>query len=305
MNLSSTLASTRIRDRAQQSWPALSNTAYGAVAAARLDVGVSEDDVGALAAELERQPLDVAGAAGHDLLADLGGPGEHDLAHQRVVDQALADHAALARQHLEDALRAGPAASASSPILIAVSGVISAGLATTAQPGRERRRHAPGQDRHREIPRHDEADDAEGFLEGHVHTAGNGDLLAGQPLRGRGVVREHVADLAGLPGRGADRVARAGRLQRGELVGVGVDLLGEPAQQPAPVTWRDVAPGLLRPGGALDGGVGLLGGGVLDLRDRLLGSRVDHGVAGHGVGVMSLWWRWSRGARSSGGAPSR
>ena len=35
MNLSSTLAWTRMRDRAQQSWPALSKTAYGAVAAAR------------------------------------------------------------------------------------------------------------------------------------------------------------------------------------------------------------------------------------------------------------------------------
>src|SRR5579872_2989063 len=35
MNLSSTEAWTRIRDRAQQSWPALSTTAYGAVAAAR------------------------------------------------------------------------------------------------------------------------------------------------------------------------------------------------------------------------------------------------------------------------------
>ena len=61
--------STRIRDRAQQSWPALSKTAYGAVAAAWADVGVGEDDVGALAAELEGHPLHLVGAAGHDPLA--------------------------------------------------------------------------------------------------------------------------------------------------------------------------------------------------------------------------------------------
>ncbi len=47
-----------------------------------LDVGVGEHDVRALAAEFQGQPLDVAGAAGHDLLADLGRAGEHDLAHQ-------------------------------------------------------------------------------------------------------------------------------------------------------------------------------------------------------------------------------
>ena len=51
--------STRIRDRAQQSCPALSKTAYGAVGRRPLDVGVGEDDVGALAAELQRQPLDL------------------------------------------------------------------------------------------------------------------------------------------------------------------------------------------------------------------------------------------------------
>ena len=58
MNASSAARSTRIRERAQQSWPALPNTAPGAAAAAALEVGVGEDDVGRLAAELERHALD-------------------------------------------------------------------------------------------------------------------------------------------------------------------------------------------------------------------------------------------------------
>ena len=60
-----------------------------------LQVRVGEHDVRALAAQLQREPLDLGRAAAHDLLADLGRPGEHDLADQRVVDQPLADHAAL------------------------------------------------------------------------------------------------------------------------------------------------------------------------------------------------------------------
>ena len=62
-----------------------------------LQVGVGEDDVGALAAQLEGEPLHVRGAAGHDPLAHLGGAGEDDLAHVGVVDQALADHRARRR----------------------------------------------------------------------------------------------------------------------------------------------------------------------------------------------------------------
>jgi hypothetical protein len=55
--------STRIRDRAQQSWPALPNTAP-ARRPPPLEVGVGEDHVGRLAAELERDALDRLRRAG-------------------------------------------------------------------------------------------------------------------------------------------------------------------------------------------------------------------------------------------------
>jgi len=82
----------------------LSNTEPGALAAAGLEVGVGEDDVRALAAELEGDRLDLGGASGHHVLAHLGGPGEDDLAHGWVGDEPLADDRAAAGQHLEEVL---------------------------------------------------------------------------------------------------------------------------------------------------------------------------------------------------------
>ena len=98
MKRSSAERSTRMRERAQQSWPALPNTAIGAAAAAALQVGVGEDHVGRLAAQLERDALDRLRRAGGDAAADLGRAGERDLGHVRVLDERSPDHADPARR---------------------------------------------------------------------------------------------------------------------------------------------------------------------------------------------------------------
>src|SRR3712207_8143672 len=54
---------------------------------------------------------------------------------------------------------------------------------------------------HGEVPGHDHPDDAQWLVERHVDTTRHGDLPAEQPLRGGGVVVEHVPDVAGLPTR--------------------------------------------------------------------------------------------------------
>ena len=69
-----------------------------------LQVGVGEDDVGALAAEFERHALDLLGAARHHPLAHVARAGEADLAHGLVRDEAPAHDAAVTGQYLEDAL---------------------------------------------------------------------------------------------------------------------------------------------------------------------------------------------------------
>jgi hypothetical protein len=68
----------------------------------QLHIGVGKDDVGALAPQLERDPLHLVGAAGHDGPPHLGRAGEADLAHGGMGHEALAHHAALPGQDLED-----------------------------------------------------------------------------------------------------------------------------------------------------------------------------------------------------------
>ena len=63
----------------------------------RVEIGVGEDDVGALAAELERDALEVrAGGGLHDQLADLGAAGEGDLVDVVVLGDGRAGGLAVA-----------------------------------------------------------------------------------------------------------------------------------------------------------------------------------------------------------------
>jgi hypothetical protein len=62
--------------------------------------------------------------------------------------------------------------------------------------GRERRAELPARNREREVPRDDEADDAERLAERHVDAARDGNRVAEQPLGRPGVVVEHVVFLA-------------------------------------------------------------------------------------------------------------
>ena len=68
-----------------------------------LQVGVGEDDVRGLAAELEGDALDRRGSAFHDAAADLGAAGEADLGDVGVLDEPSADDGALADDDVEDA----------------------------------------------------------------------------------------------------------------------------------------------------------------------------------------------------------
>ena len=68
MKLSKTLRCTRIRERAQQSWPALSNTPYGAAAAALSRSASAKTMFALLPPSSSVYPLDLRGAAGDELL---------------------------------------------------------------------------------------------------------------------------------------------------------------------------------------------------------------------------------------------
>ena len=135
-----------------------------------LQVGVGEDDVGALAAELQGDRLHLLRAARHDPLAHLGAAGEDDLADVGVVDEALADDRPLARHDLEHALGD---AGLERELAEADRGERRelGRLEDDGAAGRERGREAPAGDRHGEVPRHDDADDADRLLERDVDAA--------------------------------------------------------------------------------------------------------------------------------------
>ena len=99
-----------------------------------VEVGVGEDDVGRLAAELQRHPLELVRRLAHDALADRGRPREADLADVGVGDEPLPHDRPLAGQDREHPFRDAGVAAPAPRSGLAVSGVSSAGLRTTVLP---------------------------------------------------------------------------------------------------------------------------------------------------------------------------
>ena len=205
MNRSKTLRWTRIRLRAQQSWPALSKTDMGAVAAARSRSASSKTTLALLppssrvtrftwsaaprmircptCVEPVKQILRTAGCVTNRSPTTEPRPARTvstPFGQPRLQGQLAQPHRRQGRQlgRLED------------------DGVA----------GGQRRRQAPAGDGHGEVPRDDDPDDAERLLERDVDPAGHRDLPAEEALRCGGVVGQHVADVAGLPPGVADRV---------------------------------------------------------------------------------------------------
>ena len=241
----------------------------------RLDVGVGEDDVGRLAAQLQRHPLDRLRGAGGDPAADLGRAGEGDLGDVGVLDQPPAADAPRPGDDVQHALR--------QPRLERDLLQLERGqrrqlgrLEDDAVAGRERRRHLPGGDRQREVPGDDQADDAERLAEGHVDAAGDRDRLPEQPLRRAGVVAEGLDHHPDLAPRVADRLAGVPRLQRRQLLQPRLDRCGEVAQQLRPVRRRHRPPGRERRLRPRHRRVDLLDPGPRHARHHLLRSRLDH-----------------------------
>lgn len=146
-----------------------------------LQVGVGEDDVGALAAEFEGDRLEERRALGRHPPAHGGRPGEHDLGDARVSDERVARDRTVSGEHLEQALGKVRLQGELGQAQRGQRGRLG-GLEEDRVARREGRYRAPGRDRHREVPGRDDADDAERFEERHVQAAGDRDLPAGEPL---------------------------------------------------------------------------------------------------------------------------
>src|SRR4051794_5032211 len=217
MNRSSALASTRMRERAQQSWPALANTAIGALAAARsrsasaktmfadlppsssvtrlivAAADAAEDDVRRFAAQLGGDALDRRRGRRRDRAPALGRAGERDLGDVGVLDEARSDRRAGADDHVDHALGE---ARLERELLEAQRGQRRelGGLEHDGVARRERGGELPRRDRQREVPRCDQPDDAQRLAHGPRLAAVGRDRVAQEALGRAGVVAERVDD---------------------------------------------------------------------------------------------------------------
>ena len=133
MNRSNTDRWTRMRDRAQQSWPALSNTAYGAVAAARSRSASANTMLALLPPSSSVTRLTWRAQP-----AMISRPTSVDPVKTILRTSGWSTSRCPTTLPLPGSTvstpSGSPAARASSPIRRAVSGVTSAGLATTVFP---------------------------------------------------------------------------------------------------------------------------------------------------------------------------
>ena len=141
-----------------------------------LEVGVGEDHVRRLAAQLQGDALDRARRRAADRPPDLGGAGEGDLGDVGMLYEPRAAHAAGPGHHVQHAL--GQAGVERDPLQLQrrqrrqLRRLEDDGVAA-----RQCRTELPGGDVEREVPRHDQADDAERLAERERLAAGDGNRL--------------------------------------------------------------------------------------------------------------------------------
>ena len=181
---STTERSTRIRERAQQSWPALPNTASGAAAAARSRSASANTTLADLPPSSRVTRLIVAAAPSAIPRPTSVEPVKAIFATSGCSTsrrpQTLPGPATTLRTP-----SGRPASSAIRSSSSAVSGVSSAGFSTTVLPAASAGRDLPRGDQQREVPGHDQADHPERLAERHVDAAGDRDRLARAAAPGR------------------------------------------------------------------------------------------------------------------------
>ena len=261
----------------------LKKIALAAPAIGLVDVGVGVDDVRALAAELERDLLEVAGRGLDDQLADLGRAGEGDLVDVVVRGQRRA-RVAVAGDDVEHAVgQAGlleqlAEAQRRERRLL---GRLEDDRAAAGQRGPE----LPGRHQQREVPRDDLPDDADRLLEREGQVARPGwaqrerDRVALDLRRpARHVVEQVGGERDVGDARDRHRLAVVERLEQRQLVAVLEDQVAEAVHDLAALGRRHAPPRAVLVEGRACGAhraVDVLGAALGHVREHFLGRRVD------------------------------
>ena len=173
--------STRIRERAQQSWPALPKTAIGADAAAASRSASAKMTLADLPPSSSVTRLIVAAAPSAIPRPTSVDPVKAILATSGCSTSRFPTTRARSGDDIQDAF-GNPGLDCDLLELDCGERGQARRLQHDGVPGGERRGDLPGGDRQREVPRDDQADDPERLAEGHVDSSRDRDGLAGQPL---------------------------------------------------------------------------------------------------------------------------
>jgi hypothetical protein len=241
----------------------------------RLEVGIGEEDVRALAAELERDALHGLCAEAHDLRARPRRARERHLVHSRVGDEVGAGRRALARHDVDDAGR--------EPDLHRELGEAKCGqrrgrirLEDDRAARCKRGRELPRRHHERVVPGDDLRDDADGLLE---RVGEDGAAHRHCPPGDRGYRGRVPAEILGGDGDlsfdGGDGLADIARLELDELLAVGDDRVGERMDEPRALVRRRLRPRALECAARrLDGPVDILRSGHRGAGERRSGRRL-------------------------------
>ncbi len=226
-----------------------------------LAVGVGEDDVGVLAAELQRHLLHGRGGGGHDPPAGGEPAGEGDQVDARVLGQRCAGIGARSEDEVADAGRQAGLLQQAHQVDGRVRGEL-AGLEDERVAGGQAGRDLPGDLEQRVVPRGDQAADADRLVDDPADDVGVAGVDDPAGLLGRhvAVVPEDADDVGDVVLRLDEPLAGVERLHPGDLVGVTHQQVGEPEQQVTALARRGARPAAVVEGaaGGRDRGLGVL-----------------------------------------------
>ena len=236
-----------------------------------LGIDIAHHDRGVVAAEFEGDALDRRGGAGHDLLPGLGRPGEADLGDARMRGHVRAE-VVLVGDDIDYA--GGEDVGAQFSDLERRQRRRRRRFDDHCIAGEQRGRQLERDDQHREVPRDDQADDAERF----AALLDPAIVIVLDDL-GRqfhpGEVAQEGRGVGHFGARFGERLALFLGQQTRQVGGVGVDRVGQFHDARAAVLERGLRPALERGIGSGDGFVELGRGCARAGREHFLGRRID------------------------------
>ncbi len=291
MNSSATEASTtnRLGDAAL---PRVEEPAPGGHGRDARQVGVGQDDEGVRATQLEYGLLDrVPGCCAHGSSGSLAA-GDRDGADAGVLDQPPGDRRDVRlgdQQRGEQPLRCAGTGQDALHGQGAAGGVRGV-LEQCRVAGHERRSREPQHLPQREVPRHDGEHHADRLVADPAAVGRGGHRLVGEEVgRVLGVVVARGRALLHLGAGLGQGLAHLAGDQQGELLDLGAQHLGRPAEDGGPLGERPCGPPGLRVGRAVESrvDVGVREGGVLG--QPLPRRRVDRDDGAHAGVALSPW----------------